>query len=121
MCYTLYVSMLQLTATRDDLIRIYMERDSLRDRLHDAERELRSQHEGIHELETCLQEQKAALSYLAVTKSQQPVRAPAVCTPVVSKPTFILKVTDVPKGVVPPTTVKASKGKAPTCLTYHGL
>jgi hypothetical protein len=43
-----------------------------------------------------------------------------VCTPVVSKPTFILEVTDAPKGVVPPVippAVKASKGKAPALPT----
>jgi hypothetical protein len=110
-----YVSMLQWTATRDDLTHVRMERDSLRDRLCDAERELCSLREGTHELETCLQEKKTAPSYSAVTKSQRPAQAPAVRTPVVSKPTFILKVTDAPKGVVPPVippAVTASKGKA---------
>jgi hypothetical protein len=116
-----YVSMLQWTATRDDLTRVRIERDSLKDRLHDAERELCSLCEGTHELETRLQERKAAPpSYSAVTKSQRPAQAPAVRTPVVSKPTFILKVTDAPKGVVPPVippAVKASKGKAPALPT----
>jgi hypothetical protein len=111
-----YVSITQWTATRDDLSRVRQERESLRDRLHDAERELHSLREGMRDLETRLQGQKTAPSYSAVTKSQRPAQAPAKRTNVVSKPTFILKVTESPQGVVspvvPPTT-KASNDKAP--------
>ncbi|KIM75040.1 hypothetical protein PILCRDRAFT_13977 [Piloderma croceum F 1598] len=66
-------------------------------------------------METHLHAQNSALLYTTVTKSQRPALAPAKCTNVASKPTFVLKVTNAPQAVAPPVvspTPKPSKGKA---------
>ncbi|KIM83094.1 hypothetical protein PILCRDRAFT_7508 [Piloderma croceum F 1598] len=89
--------------------------DSLRDRLHETEQEVDSLRCEVHDMETRLHAQNSALSYTTVTKSQRPALAPAKRTNVASKPTFILKVTNVPQAVAPPMvspTPKPLKGKA---------
>ncbi|KIM82403.1 hypothetical protein PILCRDRAFT_7804 [Piloderma croceum F 1598] len=100
---------------QEDLTCLHRERDSLRDRLRETEQKVDSLRCEVHDMETRLHAQNSAPSYTTVTKSQRPALAPAKCTNVASKPTFVLKVTNTPQAVAPPVvspTPKPSKGKA---------
>ncbi|KIM74950.1 hypothetical protein PILCRDRAFT_14013 [Piloderma croceum F 1598] len=114
-CSASYVSVATWKQGQKDLTRLHCERDSLRDRLREAEQEVDSLRCEGHNMEAHLHAQNSAPSYAAVTESQLPALAPAKCTTVALKATFILKVSSAPQRVVPPMvspTPKALKGKA---------
>jgi len=66
----------------------------------------------IHDMETHLHAPNSAPSYVAATKAQRPIQNPVKCTTAATKPTYVLKVSNTSKAVVPPT-MHDSKGKAP--------
>jgi hypothetical protein len=97
------------------LMRIRRECDSLKDCERDLENKIDALHSEVKDLETSLQAQSKTPSYTAVTKPQWAPQAQAKHAPTVSKPLFVLKVSDTSKTVVPPTP-KDLKGKATTAV-----
>ncbi|KIM72368.1 hypothetical protein PILCRDRAFT_16191 [Piloderma croceum F 1598] len=90
-CSASYVSVATWKQGQEDLTRLCCKRDSLRDRLREAEQGVDSLRCEVHDMETRLYAQNSALSYTVVTKSQRPALAPAKRTNVALKPTFTLK------------------------------
>ena len=121
-CSASYVPISMWNQDNDMLMRICCERDSLKDHERELENKIDALHSEVKDLETSLQAQIKTPSYAVVTKPQRAPQAQAKRAPAVSKPLFVLKVSDTSKtGTTRGTTNPEGYEGQGHRLTHNGL